>query len=229
MEYTFENLRYFVDILMSKLRIAVIYGGNKDIEGATIFPTHNPRPWKSYETVAGNIRDALIRVGFKNVITIPDDMNMPHILRKENTHFAWLNTGGVQGYNPVAHTPSILEMLGIPYVGHNPLISTLLDNKHCFKRELNGLGIPTAPFMVWDMTKGMLYPHTNFRFRRAFGNYRGPFVVKPITGRASLHIHIVDNIQDLSETVKEVYDATHNHVLVERFLSGREYCVSVCG
>ena len=33
----------------------------------------------------------------------------------------------------MAHAPALLEMLGVPYIGHNPLAASLLDNKHVFK------------------------------------------------------------------------------------------------
>ena len=62
--------------------------------------------------------------------------------------------GGVQGYNSTSHAPAMLEMLGMPYVGHDPLNATTLDNKHAFKREAVCAGLPTAPFMTWHMSRG---------------------------------------------------------------------------
>jgi D-alanine-D-alanine ligase len=69
----------------------------------------------------------------------------------------------------------------------------------------------------------------NSRFARIFGDYTGPFVVKPVSGRASLHVHVVDNVGDLPEVVDEVFSVTENLVLIESYLPGREFCVSVCG
>jgi D-alanine-D-alanine ligase len=218
-----------LDRLRDQLRIAVIFGGDKNAEGAVLHRSPNTRPWKSYAEVAHDIAAALSRLGFAHVEAMPDDMRLFDRLRRGDIHLAWLNTGGVQGYNPACHTPSMLEMLGIPYVGHDPLVSTVLDNKHAFKRELLGVGIPTAPFMTWNLARGPFLPGINSRFTAAFGDYRGPFVVKPVSGRASLHVHVVDDVAGLPDAVAAVYEATGNTVLIESFLSGREFCIAVCG
>lgn len=227
--YDFSLLPQYLEVLFAKLRIAVVFGGDCDREGTVIYKTHNPRSWKSYEIVAREIAKALEEIGFKQVFVMPDDMKLPEQLKRENIHLVWLNTGGVQGYNPVCHTPALLEMLGMPYVGHNPLNSSTLDNKHAFKRELQSVGIQTAPFMTWHPSQGILRPNLHERFAIAFDEYQGPFIVKPVSGRASLHVHFVDKIEGLSQAVSEVHRATHNTALIEKYLPGREFCVAVCG
>lgn len=229
LDYNFSLLPEYLEVLFAKLRIAVVFGGDCDRAGSVIYKTHNPRSWKSYKIVAREIGQALVEIGFKHVFVIPDDMNLPEQLKQKNIHLVWLNTGGVQGYNPVCHTPALLEMLGMPYVGHNPLNSSTLDNKHAFKRELQSLGIQTAPFMTWHPSQGILQPHLHDHFAIAFGEYQGPFVVKPVSGRASLHVHFVDKIEGLSQAVSEVHRATDNTALIEKYLPGREFCVAVCG
>ena len=228
MEYSFEKLSTFIEKLKNKLNIAVVYAGDKQQKGAVIHVSNNTRPWKSYEIVANDICQALINLGFKNTIAIREDINLIEKLQQHSVHLVWLNTGGVQGYNPTAHAPSLLELAGVPYIGHNPLLATILDNKHCFKRELLTYGIPTPRYMVWDMTRGELLPNINFRFRTSFGHYYGPFIVKPVSGRASIGVEVVDSIYDLAEAVSRVNALTHNHVLIEEYLDGPEYCVSVC-
>lgn len=227
--YDLVDMPRYLEILRSKLRIAVIYGGDKNRENAVIYRTYNPRPWKSYEAVARDIQQALQEVGFQYVALLPDDMTLPHRLKEENIHLAWLNTGGVQGYDPVSHTAAMLEMLGIPYIGHNPLHASTLDNKHIFKRELQALGIQTAPFITWHRVQGALDTGPGSRFQQVFGNRQGPFIVKPISGRASLNITLVDSLSDLPEAVYSLARETHNTVLIEQFLPGREYCIAVCG
>lgn len=228
-QYDFRSLPRYIEILYSKLRIAVVYGGNKDADGSVINKTLNPRPWKSYEAVARDIQKALQEIGFQYVSLMPDDMMLPQRLKEEHIHLVWLNTGGVQGYNPMSHTPAMLEMLGIPYVGHDPLYSTILDNKHSFKRELQALGIRTAPFMTWHPSQGPLTPGTSPRFITAFEKYSGPFIVKPVSGRASLLVEVVDRIDQVPEVAQMVFNATNNAVLIETYLPGREFCVAVCG
>ena len=227
--YDFSLLPQYLEVLFAKLRIAVVFGGDCDLPGSVIYKTHNPRSWKSYEVVAREIAKALAEIGFQQVFVLADDMKLPEQLKQKNIHLVWLNTGGVQGYNPVCHTPALLEMLGMPYVGHNPLNSSTLDNKHAFKRELQSVGVKTAPFMTWHPSQGILQPNWHQRFAIAFGEYQGPFIVKPVSGRASLHVHFVDKIEGLSQAISEVHRATHNTALIEKYLPGREFCVAVCG
>ena len=224
-----DGLQAQIDRLRDCLHIAVIYGGDKSAHGAVIHRTRNPRSWKSYQAVAQDIADALQGIGFRHVIVVPDDMRLGENLQRHGTHLAWLNTGGVQGYNPMSHAAAMLEMLGIPYIGHDPLTAGTLDNKHIFKRELLHLGIPTAPFVTWHLARGAFRPKVNSRFIRTFKDHWGPFVVKPVSGRASLHVHLVEDEADLPDVVAQVYHATENHVLIEAFLPGPEFCIAVSG
>ena len=224
-----SELLRIIEMLLPKLRLAVIFGGNKSVDGSVIYQSQNTRSWKSYEAVAEDIAASLRRSGFRNVELIPEDMTLGDRIRSGQIHMAWLNTGGVQGHNSAAHASAILEMLGVPYVGHDPLNATTLDNKHAFKREAVCAGLPTAPFITWHMARGPFQPDRNSRFIRTFGNYSGPFVVKPVSGRASLHVHVVRDAQDLSAAIEEIYQVTGNLVLIEKFLPGREFCISVAG
>ena len=224
-----SDLQEKIEKLQSCLRIAVIFGGDKSIPDSVLYQTANARSWKSYEPVASDVAGSLRRLGFKHVDVMPEDMRLPDRLRDAGIHLAWLNSGGVQGYNSASHASSLLEMLGVPYVGHDPLAATTLDNKHAFKREATCAGIRTAGFSTWNMARGPFRPDLNACFRQAFDSYEGPFVVKPVSGRASLHVHVAQDRKELPDVVAEVYRATGNTVLIERYLSGREFCIAVTG
>lgn len=224
-----DELQDQVEKLMSKLRIAVVHGGDKNAEGAVLYRAHNARSWKSYETVARDIAASLERLGAQNVAVLPEDMRLAERLRDLGVQFVWLNTGGVQGQAPCAHAAAMLEMLGVPYVGHDPMTASILDAKHTFKRLMVGAGVPTADFITWHGAKGAFQPAKNERFQRVFGDSVGPFIVKPVSGRASLHVEYVEHISMLGDVVDEVFEITQNDVLIERFLSGREFCVAAAG
>lgn len=223
------ELQAQVEGLLARVNLAVIYGGDKAEDGAVLFPTHNPRSWKSYRAVAEDLAASLERLGARNVAVMADDMRLQGRLQREAIDFAWLNTGGVQGMGAVCHASAQLEMLGVPYVGHDPLTAAILDSKHTFKRQIDAMGIPTAPFMTWHGATGTFDPATDPRFARAFGRWEGEFVVKPVSGRASLHVEHVARVEDLSAVAAEVFAATQNHVMIEGYLSGREYCIAACG
>lgn len=222
-------LETIVERLMPCVRLAVVYGGDKSAEGAVITQTVNTRPWKSYEAVASEIASALRCIGFRHVALIPEDMRLAERLRRGKIDLVWLNSGGVQGINPMAHAPALLEMLGVPYVGHCPLTVSTLDNKHAFKRDLTFAGISTAPFVTWHPARGRFRPKIDSRFVRTFRRHWGHFIVKPVSGRASLHVHFVEDEALLPDAVAAVGAATQNEVLIEAYLPGREYCVAVAG
>jgi D-alanine-D-alanine ligase len=223
------GLEVTLDRLRDRLRIAVVHGADKSVPGAVLHTGYNARPWKSYKAVAEDIVAALGRLGFRHVVLMADDVGLIDRLQRERIDLAWLNTGGVQGFNPMAHAPAMLELAGIPYIGHDPLTVGTLDNKHAFKRDLICLGLPTSPFITWHMSRGPLRPKVNSRFAKAFRGHWGPFIVKPVSGRASLHVHVVEREEDLPDAVADVFEATMNHVLIEGYLPGREFCIAACG
>src|SRR5271165_376640 len=90
-----------VERLAGRLRIAVIHGGKPADDGAVIHRTSNPRSEKTYEAVANDIASALEKLGFDHVELFPEDMRLGARLKKADIDFAWLNSGGTQGYSPV--------------------------------------------------------------------------------------------------------------------------------
>ncbi|MBN1525253.1 MAG: hypothetical protein JW904_12260 [Spirochaetales bacterium] len=229
-DYSIEDLCLVLEHLKKSLRIAVIFGGDKSKEKAVRYQTSNPRSWKSYESVAYDIANALSELGFQNVFVMPDDMSLLPNLEVMDIHLAWLNTGGVQGYIPTAHASAMLEMAGVPYIGHNPMNAAILDNKHIFKTMLQKFNIKTAPFLVWSRSalEANAAKDTS-EIHAVFGDYTGPFIVKPTSGRASLHVTYVPSVNDLFDAVNEVYEATQNLVVIEKYVGGSEYCVSITG
>jgi D-alanine-D-alanine ligase len=224
-----EQLGDQIQKMFRRLRMAVVFGGNKASEGAVINPSNNARSWKSYETVANDLARAMTRIGCRHVDVMPDDMRLGERLKAEQSHIAWLNTGGVQGQCSVSHAPAMMEMFGVPYIGHDPMVAGILDNKHVFKRQLRAAGIPTADFFIWQPGLSNPDPIKDEGFYSSFGKYDGPFIVKPVSGRASLNVTYVEDRGGIQDAVRTVYGITRNHVLVERYLSGKEYCVAIAG
>lgn len=219
-----------IEVLLRRLRLAVVHGGDKTVTGSVLGLAGNQRSWKSYKPVAEDIAAAMARLGCRSPVEIlPDDMHLAAKLRASTPHMAWLNTAGMQGASAITHTPGLFEMLGLPYVGHEPLLAGILDNKHLFKQQLVAAGIPTAPSLLIRPSDRAFSPSQDERFQRVFGSCRGPFIVKPVSGRASLHVTFVDNIVRLREAIGAVTAATGAPVLIERYLGGAEYCVAVCG
>ena len=227
--YDISHMPSILDRLRERLRIAVICGGDGAVKGAVRFRSLNTRNWKSYAYVAEDIRQTLIGLGFRHVHIMPDDSTLLDNLVKNNIHFAWINSGGVQGYNPMSHAPAMLEMMGVPYIGHNPLNVSVLDNKDLFKQQLIALGFSTSPFFVWNKIKHGKTVYWLEELHDVFEEYKGPFIVKPVSGRASVNVFLAETMAEVPRLVDEIYNRTYHHVLIEKYLPGREYCVAIYG
>lgn len=227
--YDVSHLPAIIDRLGQRLKIAIVFGGDGATPGAVKYRSLNTRNWKSYEQVATDIRNTLTELGFRHTVLLRDDSSLLENLIKHDIHLAWVNSGGVQGYNPMSHAPAMLEMMGIPYIGHDPLNVSVLDNKDLFKQQLVALGFPTSPFFTWNKIKNGDNVYWLEELPSIFGDYRGPFIVKPVSGRASINIHVAETFAEIPRLVDEIYKTTFNHVLIEKYLPGREYCVAIYG
>ena len=70
-----SELQRILELLLDRIRLAVIFGGDKSTPGSVIYQSQNTRSWKSYEAVAEDIAASLRRCGFRNVELIPEDMS----------------------------------------------------------------------------------------------------------------------------------------------------------
>ncbi len=221
------DLDHAFDILLSRLKIAVVHGASNESPDTVIYRTHNPRTWKSYSSVAADVSEALERVGFRHVSQVAEGLGLAAALQSKDVQMTWLNTGGVQGHGPMCHASAALESLGIPYVGHSPAAAALLDDKPLFKAWLSGMGLPTTPFIVWHPKTGSAPRSEDPRVLALQTESGGPLIVKPASGRASRHVVWVSSADELAEAVHEVHGQTKDRVMIEPFLPGRELCVAV--
>ncbi len=115
----------------------------------------------------------------------------------------------------------LLEMMNLPYTGSGPLALGLALDKHRVKQLLRAAGIP-AP-------RGYLHiPGGNPRCR----GMKFPLFVKPAREDASLGINrdsVCLDEQALQRQVEYIHDVYRQPALVEEFLDGREFNVSVVG
>ncbi|MGY0217431.1 hypothetical protein ACWJJH_08570 [Endozoicomonadaceae bacterium StTr2] len=227
MQNVVATLTAHQDKLRKHLSIAVIHGGDKDDKGSCFYKTFNPRATKTYEPVARQIAEALQQCGYERVVTLPENARLVDELQKNSVDIVFCNSGGLQGYNPMSHLPALMEMVGLPYVGHNPVNATLLDNKHLFKQALVDLDIPTPRFLVCHQNDS-LETFTR-RIKSRFNDYSGPFIIKPTSGRASIHVNYEETIEAAWKRVSETLELTSNTVLIEEYLPGREFVVAVSG
>jgi D-alanine-D-alanine ligase len=214
--------------LKKRARIAVVYGGIARAGSTVINETVNGRGTKTYEAVAHYIAGSLRQLGFYEVELIPEDMHLASRLAERRIDLVWINSGGIQGMTPMSHAPASCELAGIPYVGHSPGSVALLDDKGLFKAKLRSLGIPTADYLVVNSAQAVSLAALSERFRGQDDAER--FIVKPVSGRASLNVEVANRLSDVPDLIERVRAATGGGaVLVEEYLCGSEYAVSVDG
>ncbi len=211
----------------SKMRIVVVHSGDKTNPNTVVNQVANTRFWKNYRFVAEDISSSLRRTGFENVDVMEESIHLIKRLTEFEADLVWANSGGVQGRASICHLPAMLELAGIDYIGHDPANSLVLDQKHIFKWALKAKGIKTPTFFVWPAKAPRFTASDNKKFYRNFGTFKGPFIVKPTSGRASQNVKYVENVKNLGMAIEAVNKVTQSDVIVERFLSGREFTVSV--
>ncbi len=157
--------------------------------------------------------------GDKNIISVLEEF-MPTVISGERPGLVLNLSYGIQGRARYTHIPSILEMLGIPYVGSGPETHAVALDKVLTKMVLLQKGLPTPSFTVLE-TPGFSLPLSE--------GLRYPLIVKPKDEAASFGLKIVNNEQELREGVEEIYNMFKAPTLVEEYIAGREVNVGLLG
>ncbi|MHC5012744.1 MAG: D-alanine--D-alanine ligase family protein, partial [Planctomycetota bacterium] len=159
------------------------------------------------------------------VTTIEGDMHlverlgeyMPRVVKGERPGMVFNLSYGIQGQARYTHVPSILEMVGIPYVGSGPLAHSLALDKVVTKMLLREHGVPTPDFAVLsDPT--FAAPDLAF-----------PLIVKPKNEAVSFGIQVVHDEAELREAAGIIFDRFDQPVLAEQYVDGREINVGLLG
>lgn len=128
---------------------------------------------------------------------------------------------GLIGIGREAQVPALLDAWNIPYVFSDPLVMSLTLHKGMTKAVLRNSGIPTADFVVVSKLSDIQQVKLGF-----------PLFVKPVaegTGKGITTKSIVRTFSELEEQCSYLFSAFKQPVLVEKFLSGREFTVGITG
>ena len=143
---------------------------------------------------------------------------MPRVVAGERPGMVFNVSYGLQGQARYTHVPSILEMVGIPYVASGPLGHSLALDKVVTKMILRQNDIPTPEFAVLE-TPDVPVP----------SDLPYPMVVKPKNEAVSFGLAVVHDEDELRASAKVIFDRFSQPVLAEQYIEGREINVGLLG
>jgi D-alanine-D-alanine ligase len=128
---------------------------------------------------------------------------------------------GVAGFGRESQVPALLEAYAIPYTFSDPLVCALTLHKGMAKHVARGHGVPTPDFALVTTpaeAAAVALPLPLFVKPVAEGTSKGVTARSLVTSRAAL-----------IEVCAELIGQYREPVLVEEFLSGREFTVGILG
>ncbi|WP_289054892.1 ATP-grasp domain-containing protein [Carboxylicivirga marina] len=203
------------------MKVALIY--NKDISGViNTFGMQNKEFYN--EQTVKKVADSLEKAGH-NVAVLDGNKQiierlenfMPRVNEGEQMGMIFNMAYGIQGESRYTHIPSMLEMLGLPYVGSSPSGHALALDKVLTKIIWKNNGLPTPDFWVFNSHD------------EDMSSVKFPVIVKPKMESVSFGLKVVYNQEDLREAVHFIVAEFGQQALVEQFIRGKEFCVGLIG
>jgi D-alanine-D-alanine ligase len=174
--------------------------------------------WDTFETIDA-VRSAL--ASYHKVIMVEADENAFEKFKHYRPDIVFNIAEGMNGISREAQIPAMLDMLGIPYTGSDPLtLATCLDKSRA-KEILAYHKINTAKFITTSSKLDL----ENF-------NLMFPVIIKPVGEGSSKGIFnnsFITNKLDLETAVDNNFKNYNQPSLIEEFLPGREFTVAVIG
>jgi len=128
---------------------------------------------------------------------------------------------GLYGLGREAQVPAILDLYQIPYTFSDPLVTALCLHKGLTKMVVRNAGVPTADFAVIESPADLDAVDLPY-----------PLFAKPVaegTGKGITAASKVYNQAALRALCGDLLARFRQPVLVETFLSGREFTVGIAG
>jgi len=175
----------------------------------------------------GNISDAIaIKKAIGNlheikILPLSEDTYYQIRAERPDVIFNLCDTGFRDDYNLEPHVAAMFDILNVSYTGNNYFTLALCQNKARAKEILTYNGILTPKFQVFTSAERKLNPDLKF-----------PMIVKPIREDGSVGIRersVVNNEEQLKEEVDHIINLHKQEALVEEFIDGREFTVSLIG
>lgn len=203
------------------MKVAVVYNrDSKSVINLFGLPNREKIGLKTIRRLVASLKQGGHEVvsfeGDKDLIDRLEDF-MPRVVSGERPGMVFNVSYGVQGQARYTHVPSILEMVGIPYVASGPMGHSLSLDKVVTKMILRQNGLPTPDFAVLQSPDS---PVPKMKY---------PVVVKPRNESVSFGLKVVNNEKELVEAAKIIFDQFDQPVLAEQYIDGKEVNVGILG
>jgi D-alanine-D-alanine ligase len=146
-----------------------------------------------------------------------------HAFDFSNVDVIFLGLHGGQGEDGTIQ--ALLDLTGKPYTGSGVLASALSMDKAMSKKIFEREGIPTPEWLSVRESSKPDDPAIAQRIENSFGF---PCVVKPNDQGSTVGLTVVQEKQDLEKAIMCAKEYSE-HVLIERYIAGRELTVGVLG
>jgi D-alanine-D-alanine ligase len=206
------------------MKIGIAFDLKSDAPLSAHLPDDHQEEFDSPVTVNA-IADVLRGLGHE-VALLGDGRELLQALFRDPPEFVFnIAEGHGVGRSREARVPAVLEMLGIPYTGSDPLTLAATLDKDCARKLIQTTQVKVPRGMIWrpgepldDITSRASLPYTA--------------IVKPAWEGSSKGIRgkcVVDTPAELIEVIEAHRQAYRQPVLVEEYIQGEELTVGIVG
>lgn len=173
--------------------------------------------WDPPKTINA-IRESLERQAY-SVVMLEATETLPQRLSDARVDVVFNIAEGYRGRTREAQVPALCDMLGIPHTGSDATSLAVSMDKALTKDLFLRNGVPTPNSQLFRSAKEKIEKALTF-----------PLIVKPNAEGSSKGIRdssVVMNEDDLRRSVKEALGRYNQPVLVEQYVTGREFTVAL--
>jgi len=167
------------------------------------------------------IDSSLVRLGFQTERIGNVKALVTYLAAGKRCDLVFNIAEGMYGLCREAQIPALLDAYAIPYVFSDSLVLAVALHKGMTKAIVRQMGVPTADYRVVASVDEAEALDMVF-----------PLFVKPVGGGTGMGIDansIAYDRAELCQTVSRLIDLFHQDVLVETYLSGREFTTGITG
>jgi len=190
-----------------------------------LFYQEYPKQMPTHDEVVDQIKKVLLTLGY-NVVLLPINQSIERItngIKEEKPDLIFNLCETFRNNDKFEfNVTALLEMMSIPFTGSRSGSLFLSNDKYISKKIFDFHRIPHPDFFFVPMGSEVVIPK----------NLPFPLFVKPVHEDASIGVDENSMVQDeesLIKKVKEVHENIKDDALVEQYIEGREFFVSIVG